>query len=107
MRRGQPRRGATGTHLDDRVIEAVPPTRLVFTFEAPGVEPPGGPSVVTFQIEPHGEIVRLVVTHENLPDQEMFDGISLGWPAILANLKSFLETGDVLPGIWEMAGPDA
>lgn len=99
--------GSGVADIEGRVIESVPPTRLVFTFEAPGVEPPGGPSVVTFQIEPHGEIVRLVVTHENLSDREMFDGISLGWPAILANLKSLLETGEVLPGIWDMAGPDA
>src|ERR687894_1663114 len=42
-----------------RVMEAVPPTRLVITFEEPGNEPPGGPSVVTFLVEPHHEIVRL------------------------------------------------
>jgi uncharacterized protein YndB with AHSA1/START domain/DNA-binding transcriptional ArsR family regulator len=80
-----------------RVIEAEPPTRLVFTFEAPGDEPPGGPSVVTVLIEPHQDIVRLTVTHENLPTQALLDGISYGWPAVLANLKSLLETGDVLP----------
>jgi uncharacterized protein YndB with AHSA1/START domain/DNA-binding transcriptional ArsR family regulator len=80
-----------------RVIEAEPPTRLVFTFEVPGDEPPGGPSVVTFLVEPHQDIVRLTVTHENLPDQRMLDGISHGWPAVLANLKSLLETGAVLP----------
>ena len=80
-----------------RVIEAEPPTRLVFTFEEPGDEPPGGPSIVTFLIEPHKDIVRLTVTHENLPNQAMLDGISHGWPAVLANLKSLLETGEVLP----------
>jgi uncharacterized protein YndB with AHSA1/START domain/DNA-binding transcriptional ArsR family regulator len=80
-----------------RVIEAEPPTRLVFTFEVPGDEPPGGPSIVTFLIEPHHDIVRLTVTHENLPNRELLDGISFGWPAVLANLKSLLETGEVLP----------
>ncbi len=80
-----------------RVIEAEPPTRLVITFEVPGDEPPGGPSVVTFFVEPHRDIVRLTVTHENLPNQAMLDGISHGWPAVLANLKSLLETGEVLP----------
>jgi len=30
--------------------------------------------------------------------------ISQGWPAVLANLKSLLETGDVLPQApWEMS----
>jgi Activator of Hsp90 ATPase homolog 1-like protein len=61
------------------------------------------PSVVTFLVEPHQDIVRLTVTHENLPNQEMLSGISQGWPAVLANLKSLLETGEVLPQApWEM-----
>ena len=41
--------------------------------------------------------MRLTVTHENLPNQALLDGISYGWPAVLANLKSLLETGAVLP----------
>lgn len=95
-----------GSELVDvagRVIEAAPPTRLVVTFEESGESPPTGPSVVTFLVEPHHDIVRLTVTHENLPNQEMHSGISRGWPAVLANLKSLLETGDVLPRApWEM-----
>ena len=87
-----------------RVVEAEEPTRLVITFEDnPGVDPPREPSVVTFLVEPHQDIVRLTVTHENLPNREMLAGISSGWPAVLANLKSLLETGDVLPQApWEM-----
>jgi uncharacterized protein YndB with AHSA1/START domain len=86
-----------------RVIEAKPPTRLVITFEAPGDEPPGGPSVVTFLVEPHHDIVRLTVTHENLADQTALGEVSHGWPAVIANLKSLLETGEVLPRVpWEM-----
>ncbi|NDU76456.1 metalloregulator ArsR/SmtB family transcription factor [Actinomadura sp. DSM 109109] len=92
-----------------RVLEAEPPTRLVITFEdSPGIEPPRNPSVVTFLVEPHHDIVRLTVTHENLPNEEMRAGISQGWPAVLANLKSLLETGDVLPQMpWDMAGTHA
>ncbi|MFE2169226.1 ArsR/SmtB family transcription factor [Streptomyces sp. NPDC059447] len=92
-----------------RVVSSEPPTRLVVTFEDnPDVEPPREPSVVTFLVEPHEDIVRLTVTHENLPNQEMLGGISRGWPAVLANLKSLLETGDVLPQApWEMSGPHA
>jgi hypothetical protein len=34
----------------------------------------------------------------------MLNGISQGWPAVLANLKSLLETGEVLPQApWEMS----
>lgn len=54
-------------------------------------------SIVTFLIEPHEEIVRLTVTHESLPNSEMLAGISQGWPAVLASLKSLLETGQTLP----------
>jgi uncharacterized protein YndB with AHSA1/START domain/DNA-binding transcriptional ArsR family regulator len=86
------------------VLAAEPPTRLVITFEdSPDAEPPREPSVVTFLVEPHEEIVRLTVTHEKLPDTEMREGISRGWPAVLANLKSLLETGETLPQApWEM-----
>ena len=89
-----------------RVLEAEPPTRLVITFDdVPDPESPREPSVVTFLIEPYQDIVRLTVTHEKLPNAEMFGGISQGWPAVLANLKSLLETGDVLlQAPWEMHG---
>ncbi|MEV3924568.1 ArsR/SmtB family transcription factor [Actinomadura coerulea] len=92
-----------------RVLVAEPPTRLSITFEdSPGVEPPREASVVTFLVEPHHDIVRLTVTHENLPNEDMLNGISQGWPAVVANLKSLLETGDVLPQVpWEMAGTQA
>lgn len=88
-----------------RVIKAEPPTRLAITFDdAPDPESPREPSVVTFLVEPHHEIVRLTVTHENLANPEMLSGISQGWPAVLANLKSLLETGEVLPQApWEMS----
>jgi uncharacterized protein YndB with AHSA1/START domain/DNA-binding transcriptional ArsR family regulator len=85
------------------VLEATPPRRLKMTFDAPGDTPPNGPSTVTFEIEPFHQIVRLTVTHENLPDENARDAVSTGWPAVCANLKSLLETGHVLPQApWEM-----
>jgi uncharacterized protein YndB with AHSA1/START domain/DNA-binding transcriptional ArsR family regulator len=85
------------------VLESVPPRRLAVTFDAPGDTPPGGPSKVTFDIEPYHEIVRLTVTHENLADPDALEAVSAGWPAVCANLKSLLETGHVLPRApWEM-----
>ena len=85
------------------VLEAIPPSRLVMTFGGPGAESGEGPSQVTFTIEPHAEIVRLTVTHENLADQAEYDAASAGWPAVLANLKSLIETGHALPRApWEM-----
>ena len=85
------------------ILEASPPQRLVMTFDAPGDEPAEGPSKVTFEIEPYREIVRLTVTHENLADEDALHAASLGWPSVLANLKSLLETGHTLPQApWEM-----
>ena len=96
--------GSGAVDVTGEVLEAEPPTRLAITFEDSGESRPNGPSVVTFLIEPHEDIVRLTVTHENLPNSEMLDGISRGWPAVLANLKSLLETGDVLPTApWDTA----
>ena len=97
--------GSDALDVVGRVLEATPPTRLVLTFDdVPDAESTREPSVVTFLVEPHQDIVRLTVTHEKLPDREMFAGISQGWPAVLANLKSLLETGDVLPQApWDMA----
>jgi uncharacterized protein YndB with AHSA1/START domain/DNA-binding transcriptional ArsR family regulator len=85
------------------VLETEPPRRLVVTFADPGENAAAGPSQVAFDIEAHGDIVRLTVTHENLADQAEYDAAAAGWPAVLANLKSLLETGHVLPQApWEM-----
>ncbi|GLY74636.1 ArsR/SmtB family transcription factor [Actinoallomurus iriomotensis] len=101
--------GSEAVDVVGRVLAAEPPTRLVITFEdKPDAASLRDPSVVTFLIEPHQDIVRLTVTHENLPNQEMLNGISHGWPAVLANLKSLLETGEVLPQApWDMSRPHA
>jgi uncharacterized protein YndB with AHSA1/START domain/DNA-binding transcriptional ArsR family regulator len=83
-----------------QVLAATPPTRLKMTFGDPGA---ANPSIVTFDIEAYHDIVRLTVTHENLAGPDDLDAISQGWPAVLANLKSLLETGHVLPQApWEM-----
>lgn len=85
------------------VLEAVQPERLVLTF--PGsAEQREDPSQVTFTIEPHEDIVRLTVLHDGLPTESDYRAISHGWPAVIANLKSLLETGEVLPQApWAMA----
>ncbi len=95
--------GSGAVDVVGKVVEAEPPTRLVLTFED-SLDESREPSLVTFLVEPHQDIVRLTVTHENLPNRDMLNGISAGWPAVLANLKSLLETGDVLPQApWEMS----
>ena len=53
-------------------------------------------SKVVFVLEPHGDLVKLTLTHEGFTNNKLLAGISTGWPAILSNLKSLLETGDAL-----------
>lgn len=62
-------------------------------------------SKVTFEIDDLGEMVRLTVTHDDFPvGSEVLPTISQGWPHILSNLKTLLETGDVLPAPAATAG---
>ena len=56
-----------------------------------------------FDIEPHHDIVRLTVTHTDIPTASDYEAASAGWAAVMSNLKSLLETGRVLPQApWEM-----
>ncbi|MEJ7584257.1 MAG: SRPBCC domain-containing protein [Acidimicrobiales bacterium] len=95
-----------GSHTADvvgRVLESVEPQRLVTTWAEPGGGGHEEPSRVTFDIESHGGIVRLTVTHEDLADDADRADSAAGWAAVLSNLKSFLETGHALPQPpWEM-----
>ncbi len=85
------------------VLSADPPRKLVISFGMPGQRPEDGAGTVTFDVEPWQEIVRLTVTHTGLTTEKDHGLISSGWPAVMANLKSLLETGDVLPQArWEM-----
>jgi uncharacterized protein YndB with AHSA1/START domain len=56
-------------------------------------------SKVTFEIEPlDEEQVKLTVVHDGLaPDGLMASLIGNGWPRVLSNLKTLLETGEPLP----------
>jgi uncharacterized protein YndB with AHSA1/START domain/DNA-binding transcriptional ArsR family regulator len=78
------------------VVDSEPPTRLVTTWASPTADT-GAESRVTFDIESHGDIVRLTVTHEDLADEAELRDASRGWSAVLSNLKSLLETGSPLP----------
>jgi uncharacterized protein YndB with AHSA1/START domain len=60
-------------------------------------------SKVTFEIEPLGQMVKLTVVHDDFePGSTVLEMISGGWPHLLSDLKTLLETGDTLPAI-----PDA
>ena len=49
------------------------------------------------EIEPKDEAVKLTVTHAIEREGSKFiEAVSTGWPQILSNLKSLLETGSVI-----------
>ncbi|HWV97237.1 MAG TPA: SRPBCC family protein [Xanthobacteraceae bacterium] len=79
------------------VIESDPPRRLVLTWANPNEASDASKvSRVTFDLHPLEHEVRLTVTHdETYP--EMLSAISMGWPAVLSNLKTMLETGRAMP----------
>lgn len=78
-----------------KVIESVPPKRLVLTWSSPPDEHnPAKTSRVTFEIEPFKSTTRLTLIHDELePGSEMLRGITFGWPIVLSSLKTLLETG--------------
>ena len=50
----------------------------------------------TIELEPVGATVRLTITHTmERADSKFIQAVSGGWPKILSNLKSLLETGQV------------
>jgi uncharacterized protein YndB with AHSA1/START domain len=81
------------------VAEAVPPRRLVLTWARPAdAADPSKHSRVVFDIEPYADgLIQLKVTHDRLEnDPRMLESIAGGWPKVLSNLKTFLETSRAL-----------
>jgi uncharacterized protein YndB with AHSA1/START domain len=79
-----------------KVLESAPPRRLVISWARPAeADDESKHSRVTFEIESLRDgLVRLTVLHEDLErDLPMLAGVSNGWPSVLSNLKTLLETG--------------
>ena len=56
-----------------------------------------GFSLCTIELEPYGSSVRLSVTHSiERTESKFIQAVSGGWPMILSNLKSLLETGQIV-----------
>ena len=91
--------GPEGTVLDDgEILESDPPRRLVIRWQhrhRPELASEG-PSLCTIELEPSSTAVRLTITHTiEREASQLITAVSGGWPKILANLKSLLETGAV------------
>jgi uncharacterized protein YndB with AHSA1/START domain len=87
-------------HISGEVIECDPPRKLTVTFNVnwPELIEKLGPTLVSYEIEPAGDAVRLTMTesHDRLLSDDILSGGRSGWPAILSSLKSLLETGEAL-----------
>ena len=63
-------------------------------------------SRVSFDLEPLGELVKLTVVHDGFePGSVVASMVGQGWPRILSNLKTLLETGATLPDAPEPTVP--
>jgi uncharacterized protein YndB with AHSA1/START domain len=95
------------------ILEADPPRRLAYTWHtitpewaaAVGMDEATAAawraearSKVAFDIEDVGHgVVKLTVTHDGFaPGSAVLPAIAEGWPAVLASLKTLLETGSSL-----------
>jgi uncharacterized protein YndB with AHSA1/START domain len=90
---------ADGQIFDDgRIVEADPPRRLVIRWQHQ-IKPElkdEGESLCTMELEPSGTAVKLSITHTIEREPSKFiAAVSGGWPKIMSNLKSLLETGSV------------
>jgi uncharacterized protein YndB with AHSA1/START domain len=81
------------------IIESDPPKRLVIKWQnewKPELKAEGY-SHCTFEIEPQGKATKLTVIHAiDRKPSKLIEAVSGGWPKILSNLKSLLETGQVV-----------
>jgi len=81
------------------IVEAEPPRRLVIRWQnqfKPELKAEGE-SLCTMEIESSGTAVKLSITHtiEREPSK-LIEAVSGGWPKIISNLKSLLETGSAV-----------
>ena len=89
------------------VVEIDPPRRLVLVWKGEKPDMKHEPaSRMTYEITTDEDgLVKLTVHQESeVPESVLIAAVSKGWPMILSNLKTFLETGEILPGTEGTAG---
>lgn len=98
---GSPWRNVTGdgqVYDTGEILEAEPPRRLVIRWQhqhRPELTAEGA-SRCMMELEPTGSAVKLTITHTiDREPSKFIEAVSGGWPKVLSNLKSLLETGSV------------
>jgi len=83
------------------ILEAEPPRRLVIRWQnqlRPELTAEGE-SRCSIELEQIGPAVKLSITHTiECEPSKFIEAVSGGWPKIISNLKSLLETGSVVLG---------
>jgi uncharacterized protein YndB with AHSA1/START domain len=81
------------------IVEAEPQRRLVIRWQhqnKPELKAEGA-SLCTMEMEPTGTAVKLCITHSiERETSKLIEAVSGGWPKILSNLKSLLESGSTV-----------
>ena len=81
------------------IVEAEPPRRLVIRWQHENKSElkAEGESLCTVELEPIGTAVKLSITHTiERESSNLIVAVSGGWPKIISNLKSLLETGSAV-----------
>lgn len=105
--------GVTTADPEQVVLESVPGRRLSYTWhtitpefvKTHGIDEEVGGALaqeersrVTFEIEPIDDLVKLTVVHDGFPpDSTLRTMVSEGWPRLVSDLKTLLETDDLVP----------
>lgn len=80
------------------VVEVNPPRRLVIRWQhqnKPELKAEG-PTLCTMELEPSAGAVKLTITHTiERESSKVIEAVSGGWPKVISNLKSLLETGSI------------
>jgi uncharacterized protein YndB with AHSA1/START domain len=81
------------------IVEVDPPRRLVLKWRnefRPELKSEGD-ARCTIDLEPMAGAVKLTINHVmDRTESEFIAAVSGGWPRILSNLKSLLETGEIV-----------
>lgn len=106
-------KGVTMADAEQVVVESDPYRRLAYTWHV--ITPEFAQAVglsdehqvrasaehrskVTFDIEQSGEVVKLTVIHSDFePGSILLELVGQGWPHLISDLKTFLETGKPMP----------
>ena len=89
------------------IVEVDPPRRLVLKWRndfRPELKSEGY-ARCTIDLEPMAGAVKLTITHVmDCAESKLIAAVANGWPRILSNLKSLLETGEILLKMPEAVG---